>query len=66
MTIINLILDTSDLKYNVKLDSKGNITDFEVGNDNYCISEKFNNLGELTVDKIEDRKCESVPEIVHL
>ena len=58
-------IDNFDLKYNVKLDSKGNITGFEVGNDNYCISRKYNNLVELTVDKIKDGKCESVPEIVH-
>ena len=58
-------MDTSDLKYNVKLDSKGNIKSFEVSNDTYCISGNFNNLGELTIDKIKDGKCESVPEIVH-
>ena len=60
-----LDMDTSDLKYNVKLDSKGNIKSFEVSNDTYCISGNFNNLRELTIDKIKDGKCESVPEIVH-
>ena len=60
-----LDMDTSDLKYNVKLDSKGNIKSFEVSNDTYCISGNFNNLGELTIDKIKDGKCESIPEIVH-
>ncbi len=59
-----LDMDTNDLKYNVKLDNKGNIIDFEVGNDNYCISGKFNNLGELTVDKVKNGKCESIPEII--
>lgn len=52
-----LDMDTSDLKYSVKLDSKGNITDFQVSNDTYCISGKFNNLGELTTDKITEGKC---------
>ena len=53
-----LDMDTSDLKYNVKLDSKGNIKSFEVSNDTYCISGKFNNLGELTADKVKEGECE--------
>ena len=55
-----LDMDTNDLKYNVKLDSKGNIKSFEVSNDTYCISGKFNNLGELTIDKVKEGVCETV------
>ena len=54
-----LDMDTNDLKYNVKLDSKGNIKSFEVSNDTYCISGKFNNLSELTEDKVKEGKCET-------
>ena len=53
-----LDMDTNDLKYNVKLDKKGNIKSFEVSNDTYCISGKFNNLGELTDDKVKEGECE--------
>lgn len=52
-----LDMDTGDLKYNVKLDSKGNITDFQVDNGEFCISGKFNDLGELTTNKITEGKC---------
>ncbi len=55
-----LDMDTSDLKYNVKLDSKGNIKSFEVSNGTYCISGKFNNLSELTDDKVKEGECDKV------
>ena len=53
-----LDMDTNDLKYNVKLNNDGSIKKFEVSNGNYCISGKFNNLGELTEDKVKEGKCE--------
>ena len=55
-----LDMDTNDLKYNVKLDNKGNIKSFEVSNDTYCISGKFNNLNELTEEKIKEGECDKV------
>ena len=53
-----LDMDTNDLKYNVKLNNDGSIKKFEVSNGNYCIRGKFNNLGELTEDKVKEGKCE--------
>ena len=53
-----LDMDTNDLKYNVKLNNDGSIKKFEVSNGNYCISGKFNNLSDLTTDKIIEGKCE--------
>ena len=53
-----LELESNDLKYKVKLKNDGSIKKFEVSNGNYCISGKFNNLSDLTTDKITEGKCE--------
>ena len=53
-----LELESNDLKYKVKLNNDGSIKKFEVSNGNYCISGKFNNLSDLTTDKIIEGKCE--------
>ena len=55
-----LDVETNDLKYNIKLDSMGNIESFQVSNDIYCLNGKFNNLSELTIDKITNGKCEAI------
>ena len=52
-----LELESNALKYNVKLNDDGSIKKFEVSNGNYCISGKFNNLSDLTTDKIIEGKC---------
>ena len=56
-----LDLESNDLKYKVKLNNDGSIKKFEVSNGNYCISGKFNNLSDLTTDKITEGKCEETP-----
>ena len=53
-----LDIESNDLNYNIKLDTKGNIKDFQVSNDTYCLSGKFDNLGDLTIDKIKEGECE--------
>ena len=53
-----LDLESNNLKYKVKLNNDGSIKKFEVSNGNYCISGKFNNLSDLTTDKITEGKCE--------
>ena len=53
-----LELESNDLKYKIKLNNDGSIKKFEVSNGNYCISGKFNNLSDLTTDKIIEGKCE--------
>ena len=53
-----LDLESNNLKYNVKLNNDGSIKEFEVSNGIYCLSGKFNNLSELTTDKITEGKCE--------
>ena len=53
-----LDLESNNLKYKVKLNNDGSIKKFEVSNENYCISGKFNNLSDLTTDKITEGKCE--------
>ena len=55
-----LDLDSNNIDYNIKLDSKGYIKNFQVSNDTYCLSGKFKNLSELTVDKITEGKCQKV------
>ena len=55
-----LELESNDLKYKVKLNNDGSIKKFEVSNENYCISGKFNNLSDLTTDKITEGKCEEI------
>ena len=50
-----LNLTGEKLKYNVKLDNKGNITDYTISNGNYCISSK-KSFDKLTIDDISD-KC---------
>ena len=55
-----LELESNDLKYKVKLNNDGSIKKFEVSNENYCISGKFNNLSDLTTDKITEEKCEEI------
>ena len=54
-----LDLESNNLKYNIKLNNDGSIKNFEVSNGTYCISGKFNNLSELTTDKITEGECES-------
>ena len=53
-----LELESNDLKYKVKLKNDGSIKKFQVSNGNYCISGKFNNLSDLTTDKIIEGICE--------
>ena len=53
-----LDLESNDLKYNIKLKDDGSIKKFQVSNGTYCLSGKFNNLSELTTDKITEGKCE--------
>ena len=55
-----LSIESSDLKYNIKLDNQGNVKKFQVSNGTYCISGKFNNLSELTTDKITEGECNIV------
>ena len=52
-----LDLESNNLKYNIKLNNDGSIKKFEVSNGTYCISGKFNNLSELTIDKITEGEC---------
>ena len=53
-----LDLESNNLKYNIKLNNDGSIKEFEVSNGTYCLSGKFNNLSELTTDKITEGECE--------
>ena len=59
-----LDMDT-DLVYNITLNSDGKINHFQVGNDDYCISGNYSDMNELTIDKIQEGKCGSVPETSH-
>ena len=52
-----LELESNALKYNVKLNNDGSIKKFEVSNGTYCLSGEFNNLSDLTTDKIIEGKC---------
>ena len=52
-----LELESNALKYNVKLNDDGSIKKFEVSNGTYCLSGEFNNLSDLTTDKIIEGKC---------
>ena len=54
-----LSIESNDLKYDIKLDAKGNVKNFVVSNDNYCISGKFTDLNELTIDKVSEGSCSS-------
>ena len=53
-----LDLESNNLKYNIKLKGDGSIKKFQVSNGTYCLSGKFNNLSELTTDKITEGECE--------
>ena len=52
-----LDLESNNLKYNIKLKGDGSIKKFQVSNGTYCLSGKFNNLSELTTDKITEGEC---------
>ena len=54
----HLDLESNNLKYNIKLKGDGSIKKFQVSNGTYCLSGKFNNLSELTTDKITEGECE--------
>ena len=56
--INKLDIDNNDIKYNIKLDNKGNVTNFNVSNDEYCIKKQVNNLEDLIVDIIENDNCD--------
>ena len=53
-----LELESNALKYNIKLNDDGSIKKFEVSNGTYCLSGEFNNLSDLTTDKITEGECE--------
>ena len=55
-----LDLESNNLKYNIKLKGDGSIKKFQVSNGTYCLSGKFNNLSDLTTDKITEGKCEEI------
>ncbi|MCI7084112.1 MAG: type II secretion system GspH family protein [Tenericutes bacterium] len=55
-----LDIESNDLEYNFKLDSRGNIKKVLIGNDSYCLNGKFSSIGELTVDKVTEGKCEYI------
>ena len=55
-----LDLESNNLKYKVKLNNDGSIKKFEVSNGTYCLSGEFNNLSDLTTDKITEGKCEEI------
>ena len=55
----------TDLTYNITLNSDGKINHFQVGNDDYCISGSYSNMSDLTIDKVQEGKCGSVPETSH-
>ena len=52
-----LDMESSNLKYNISLDDKGNVKKFQVSDGTYCLSGSFNNLSELTTDKIVEGEC---------
>ena len=55
----------TDLTYNITLNSDGKVNHFQVGNDDYCISGSYSNMSDLTIDKVQEGKCGSVPETSH-
>ena len=55
----------TDLTYNITLNSDGKVNHFQVGNDDYCISGNYSNMNDLTIDKVQEGKCGSVPETSH-
>ncbi len=64
-----LDMESNNLTYNISLDDKGNIKHFQVSDGTYCISGSFNNLSELTTDKVTEGECEeyndNTPETVY-
>ena len=52
-----LDLTGNKMDYDIKLDSKGKITDFKAYDGTYCISGKFNNINELDIDKVIEGNC---------
>ena len=56
-----LDLNASDnIKYNIKLDSKGNVEKIKVDNGEYCISGRFKSVDQLSIDKVTEGKCEDI------
>ena len=55
----------TDLTYNITLNSDGKVNHFQVGNDDYCISGNYSDMNDLTIDKVQEGKCDSVPETSH-
>ena len=55
----------TDLTYNITLNSDGKVNHFQVGNDDYCISGNYDNMNELTIDKVQEGKCDVIPETSH-
>ena len=55
----------TDLVYNITLNSDGKVNHFQAGNDDYCISGNYSDMNDLTIDKIQEGKCGSVPETSH-
>ena len=55
----------TDLTYNITLNSDGKVNHFQAGNDDYCISGNYSDMNDLTIDKVQEGKCSSVPETSH-
>lgn len=60
-----LDLDSNDLAYNIKIDSKGNVEFFTASNNSYCISGKISNINDLTIDKVQDGSCDTTNDGIH-
>ena len=47
----------SDIDYKIRLDEDGHIIKFQVSNSSYCISGKYNDVNDITIDDVHDGEC---------
>lgn len=57
-----LNLSNNNLKYDIKLDNKGNVLSYVISDGNYCL-ESSKNIYDVTNDDITDGSCDSVGDL---
>ncbi len=47
----------NDIDYKIRLDEDGHIIKFQVSNSSYCISGKYSDVNDITIDDVHDGEC---------
>ena len=58
----SLNLSNNNLKYDIKLDNKGNVLSYVISDNNFCL-ESTKNIYDVTADDVTNGSCDSVGDL---